>query len=77
MKTAWNCLVLALVAATGCVELPRLWDNPKAKSAAPAKAAPAGPLSADQVNEANAHEKADVLRQELDRDGQPASKGLR
>ena len=69
MKTAWCCLLLALTAASGCVELPQLWDNPKAK---PPTAAKAAPVSAEQVTETNAHEKAEALRQELERDAQPA-----
>ena len=72
MKTAWCCLLLALTGAGGCVELPQLWDNPKAKPPAAPKAAPPAPVSAEQVTEANAHEKAAALRQELERDAQPA-----
>jgi hypothetical protein len=65
MKTAC-CFLLLGFAAAGCVELPLL-PNEKPKPSAQA-AHPAGPMTADQVTEANAHEKAEALRQELDRD---------
>jgi hypothetical protein len=71
MKTAWCCLLLVLIAASGCVELPTLWDNPKPKPAGLTKKAPSGPVSADQVTESNAYEKVDELRQELERDATP------
>jgi hypothetical protein len=72
MKTAWCCLLLALTAAGGCVELPQLWDNPKAKPPGAAKAGPPAPVTAEQVTESNAQEKAEALRQELERDVPPA-----
>jgi hypothetical protein len=72
MKTTWCCLLLALTAASGCVELPQLWDNPKAQTPVAAKpATPPLPVSVDQVTETNAYEKAEALRQELERDAQP------
>jgi hypothetical protein len=54
------------------VDLPKLWDDPKAKPAAKAKAGPTLPVTAEQVTESNAREKAEALRHELDRDTPPA-----
>jgi hypothetical protein len=76
MKTGWCCLLLGLTAAAGCVELPQLWDDAKAKPPAPVKAGPPVPVTADQVTESNAAEKAEALRQELERDAQPAPRAI-
>ena len=65
MRIAWCLLLLALGAGAGCVDLPVLLEKPKSVGQPPQ---PAGPVSADQVTEANASEKAEALRRELDRE---------
>lgn len=78
MKIAWCCLLLAMTAGAGCVEFPLLKESAKAPPAATRKE-PA-PVTADQVNEGNAYEKAEALRKELDHAAQqekgPATKVL-
>jgi len=73
MRTTWNWLLLPVLAATGCVSLPGTW-GPGVRAPAAAKAKdlpPPGPVTADQVNETNAREKAQALSDELDRDTVP------
>ncbi len=74
MKPLWYGLLLALGACAGCVWLPKQPDKP---SAAPppavAVAKPTRPtmrVTADRVNDANAHEMARALEDELDRDSE-------
>jgi hypothetical protein len=67
MRKAWCCLVLAWSA--GCVELPLLKDGAKPDLPPPAASKPARPpVTAQQVTEANAYQKAAALREELDRE---------
>ncbi len=77
MKIAWCCLLLAMAAGAGCVEFPLLKESAKAPAATRKEPAP---VTADQVNEGNAYEKAEALRKELDRAAQqekgPATKVL-
>ena len=73
MKNAGVFLLLAACAGTGCVTFPTLWGQPKpepvpTKATAPAPAKPARPITADQINDLNAHEKAAQLLQELEGD---------
>ena len=73
-----RCYALLLVAGTvaGCVGLPTNADEPSKPLPAPAHAAAARPkrpttlVTPEQVNEGNAHEMADRLWDELDRDSQ-------
>lgn len=74
MKKSLCCAALLLGAATGCVTLPVGWpgkaDTPPAQASAPAR--PSEPVSADDVNETNARQKLQALREELDREENPA-----
>ncbi len=65
MRSAWCGLLLALGMAAGCIEFPLLTEGAKGPPA-DTRQAPA-PVTADQVNEANAYEKAAALQKELDR----------
>jgi hypothetical protein len=64
----WS-LLLALVACAGCVNAPFSWPGTKSGPApAPARAkGPPPPVAPDDVTAANAHEKAQALREELER----------
>ena len=66
--TLW--LLLLTVWAGGCVTLPASWGTKKTPPPAPAPQAarPAKPVAPDQIDEGNAREKADALRNELDRE---------
>lgn len=67
MRNVCCCLLLSAAAAAGCVHLP--FGAPPHKLPEPeAKRPPAGPVTAEQITEANAHEKAQELRNELDRE---------
>lgn len=70
MRLAW-CSALLLAGVAGCIPLPR---NPKEglPPAPPlARTRPATrPVTPDQVNEANAVQKAEELRQELDHEAE-------
>lgn len=70
MKTACCSLWLALWAGAGCVILPANWEKqPPPSAPAPAEPSrPRPPVTADDITESNAHEKAEALRQELDRE---------
>ena len=59
-------IVIALTASLGCVELPIARHKPEMPVPPAAKKAPA-PVTADQINEANARVKAAALQEELDR----------
>ena len=74
MKGTWCWLLLLVSAGSGCVSLPVAWRAEK-PAPAPTPAAPSAPppVTADQVNETNAHEKSQALREELDREA-PASR---
>jgi hypothetical protein len=54
-------------AGAGCVELPLLWQQPKPPPPAPVstKAEPVVPVTAEQVNDANARERAEALAKEI------------
>lgn len=71
MKIAWCCLMLALA---GCVEFPLIQDDAKKAPAATILSKPAPVLTADQVTEINAHEKAKALRNELDQEAREETK---
>lgn len=64
MRTAWCGLLLALGTVAGCVEFPLLTERTKVPPA-DTRQAPA-PVTADQVHEGNAYEKAAALQKELD-----------
>lgn len=76
MKSAWLWVVLAGGIA-GCVSLPTLRPEPKAPPAPVVPVVksvrPVPPVTAEQITEANAREKANALRKELDREasGEP------
>jgi len=76
MKKLICLIVVALAAVPGCLEFLLVpGGRPASRVAVPR---PSGPVSADQVNETNAFEKAEELRRELDKDsqsGQPAHAG--
>ena len=72
MKISW-CWILLLGVATGCVPLPSSLPENK-KDPLPSEefvkpASSAAPLTADQVTDSNAREKAKALQEELDREG--------
>ncbi len=72
MRTRWWASVLLAGALAGCVPLP---TNPKDDASAAAKVSSKSrpsvrPVTADQVTEANASQKAEELRQELDREAE-------
>jgi hypothetical protein len=67
MKIGGWCVLLALASGAGCVQLPPLSDT---RTAPPASIRPVSPVTADQVTETNAREKAAALRQELDREAE-------
>ena len=69
MKRMGVLLMALALAATGCVELPQ-WTETKARHAdAPPVRVEAPPVTADQVNDANAPRVLNALRDELDRAG--------
>jgi len=62
-------LVLLLVAASGCGTLPKLGEDTKPAPPPPQKHVRRGPsVTADQVNEGNAHQISNALWEELDQD---------
>jgi hypothetical protein len=71
-------LTLAILVACGfCGCVPGSFltppaDKSDAKSLEPVRATAAAPVTASQINAANAHEKAQSLRRELDRDMEQA-----
>ncbi|HEV3256071.1 MAG TPA: hypothetical protein VG013_04260 [Gemmataceae bacterium] len=70
MRTTWCWLLLSISAGAGCVSLPGTWGpgvRPASTAKAKAKTRPRE-VTKDEINEANAHEKAETLREELDRD---------
>ncbi len=70
MKRALCTLLIASWAAVGCESLPRLWEDPKPKPApaSPSSSRPKPALTAEQVSENNAHDAAESLMREIDRD---------
>lgn len=70
--TIYGLLFLSACMSAGCLHLPQLMGDGK-PSEAPAQPAarpsrPRPPVTADQVNETNAHEMAAALRDEVDRE---------
>lgn len=71
MKTAWCFLLLMMGSSVGCVELSPFWAAQQNQPAAPVVTKPRpGPVLAAQINDKNAHDKAEALRQELDNEAQ-------
>jgi hypothetical protein len=75
MRNASVFILLAAWAGTGCVTMPTLWSQPKPEPVLVTnRSAPAAPLkqhrpvTAEQINELNAREKAAQLLQELERE---------
>jgi hypothetical protein len=68
MKYTGIGLLLAVLAAPGCVSVPVVPDQPAGDVANKDKAAAPKPLpvKVDEVTEANAHEMADTLQAELE-----------
>jgi hypothetical protein len=74
MKTVWFSAILAVWAGAGCVTLPVLWAPPKPEPTPAAQPArPKPPVTAEQITEDNAHEKAKALLEELDREATDAT----
>ena len=79
MNKLW-CAPLLLAGLAGCTPemmslrplTPAVPDKPAAEASAPAK--PRAPVTAAEVNEANAREKAQALREEMDLELQTAGK---
>lgn len=76
MKTALASLLLAGCAATGCLSMPSWWEKtspatPSTTEAKPVRQRPA--VTAEQINDGNAHEMAGALLDELDCDAQTRS----
>jgi hypothetical protein len=69
MRTFWCLLIIAVGAGAGCVELPLHWFDAK-----PVPARPSGPVTAEAVTQHRAHEMADALQEELDRENQKDAK---
>ena len=72
MKRTAYALLVASLTATGCISFPHFGESSKS---APPVATPAPeprphPVTAEQVNEGNAHEAAGALLDELDREAQ-------
>jgi len=70
MKARWYASLLVLWAAAGCVPMsliPKEADVPPPPATAPQRLRVC-PVTPDQVTETNAVQKADALRQELDRE---------
>jgi hypothetical protein len=82
MNRLFACLALLGLAAAGCSDLPKLHTDQAVKAKAPVNEPPPAPpkpaaqttrgVTADQVNDANARAMAQALREELDKDEQPA-----
>jgi hypothetical protein len=72
VKNAWFCLLLAVCASAGCREnwpfycKPAVTPPPDPVVVQPVRQTPV--VTADQVNKNNAQEKAQALREELDRE---------
>ena len=68
MKRTGILLLALALAATGCVELPTWTETkPPAKEPAPLVPVEPPPVQADQVNDGNAAQALNALRDELDR----------
>ncbi len=68
MKPARPWIFIGLLSLTGCVDLPRWDQSPKAAKPAGVAPAPPPPINADDVTEDNARDKALALEAELSRD---------
>jgi hypothetical protein len=68
MKRVDLWIVVGLLTVTGCVDLPRWDQSPRAAKPATAAPAPASPVNPDDVTEDNARDKALALEAELRRD---------
>jgi hypothetical protein len=69
MKRAGTLLLALALTATGCVELPTWTETkpPPAKDTTPLVPLDAPPVQPEQVNDGNARQMLDALRNELDR----------
>ncbi len=73
MKILWGSLFFSLLGSAGCMELPSLGvvdTAPAPTLITQTSARPLPPVTADQVTESNAHEKAKALQEELSREMQ-------
>lgn len=71
MRMTWAWMLLATMwAGAGCLNLPLFSPPPKPVEVAPASPPPrpTTPVTADQVTETNAREKAQALKAELERE---------
>lgn len=80
MKITRCWIAVLLGACVGCFTLPTSWPAEKPPDLAALRAAKAGPVTAEQINEINAREKASALQEEIDHDTRgeqaaPVSKG--
>ncbi len=76
MKKRWMG-ICCLMLVSGCVILPTDWPGVKneAPMAGPSrKASPAPPVTADQVTETNAHDKAKALQEEMEKEARGPEK---
>jgi hypothetical protein len=74
MRHAVSLLVAAALFTSGCVGLDLNLmgqKSPAPASASPTPTAPAKPVTAEQISEANAKEKANALLEEMKREGRP------
>lgn len=69
MKKITSLLIVALGAGAGCIPF-SLLPAGKTQPLAVAAPKPSGPVSADQVNDTNAYDKAEELRREMDKENQ-------
>ena len=73
MRTRWCASVLLAGALAGCVSLPTNSKESDVSAAAKVSSKsrpPVRPVTADQITEANASQKAEELRQELNREAE-------
>ncbi len=68
MKRAVTALLLMVCTGSGCMNFAAFWEMQKMPAAQPPRARP--PVTAEQITDRNAHEMADALFDELDREAQ-------
>jgi hypothetical protein len=69
MTRAYLFFLAAICASAGCFSLPPAWPGNKPLAPPdPPRAAKPGPVTPDQVNDANARQQANALQQEIDLD---------
>jgi hypothetical protein len=66
MKKTGCWVLLALAAGAGCLPIPKNSDANQPPAETSVKPRPPAPVTADQVNEANAHKMIQALTDEMD-----------